>query len=162
MSSSLVLDTSVWVSWLSPSDVNHEVSHMWIEQYITRDGVFIVPTFLLVEVAAAISRRTGQSLQAKETIRNLRTISTIHIVPLTSWLINRAIDVAAELQLRASERGNNRDIADVKLLIQHEIVTLDELDKAYQEVLAQLGKGRYPRITPQRFTERYQTIRQLL
>lgn len=103
MSSSLVLDTSVWVSWLSPSDVNHEVSHMWIEQYITRDGVFIVPTFLLVEVAAAISRRTGQSLQAKEAIRNLRTISTIRIVPLTSWLINRAIDVAAELQLRAGD-----------------------------------------------------------
>jgi Nucleotidyltransferase of unknown function (DUF6036) len=66
------------------------------------------------------------------------------------------------IALSKIERGNDRDIADVKLLIQHEIVTLDELDKAFQEVLAQLGKGRYPRITPQRFTERYQTIRQLL
>jgi len=66
------------------------------------------------------------------------------------------------IALSKIERGNTRDIADVKLLIEQGIVTLDELDKAYQEVLAQLGKGRYPRITPQRFTERYQAIRRLL
>ena len=66
------------------------------------------------------------------------------------------------IALSKIERGNNRDIADVKLLIQHGIIVPDELDKAYQEVLAQLGKGRYPRITPQRFTERYQAIRRLL
>jgi hypothetical protein len=66
------------------------------------------------------------------------------------------------IALSKIERGNTRDIADVKLLIEQRIVTLDELDKAYQEVLAQLGKGRYPRLTPQRFTERYQAIRKLL
>lgn len=66
------------------------------------------------------------------------------------------------IALSKIERGNDRDIADVKLLMQHGMITLDELDKAYQEVLAQLGKGRYPRITPQRFAERYQAIRRLL
>jgi hypothetical protein len=66
------------------------------------------------------------------------------------------------IALSKIERGNDRDIADVKLLMQHGMVTLDELDKAYQEVLAQLGKGRYPRLTPQRFAERYQAIRRLL
>jgi len=66
------------------------------------------------------------------------------------------------LALSKIERGNTRDIADVKLLIQQGIITLDELDQAYQEVLAQLGKGRYPRVTPQRFTRRYQDVRGLL
>lgn len=66
------------------------------------------------------------------------------------------------IALSKIERGNNRDIADVRLLIQQNIIALDELDKAYQEVLAQLGKGRYPRITPERFTARYQAIRPLL
>jgi hypothetical protein len=66
------------------------------------------------------------------------------------------------IALSKIERGNTRDIEDVKLLVQQGIITLDELDKAYQEVLAQLGKGRYPRVTPQRFSERYQAIRQLL
>lgn len=66
------------------------------------------------------------------------------------------------IALSKMERGNNRDIADVKLLVQQGIITLDELDRAYQEVLSQLGKGRYPRLTPRRFAERYQAIRHLL
>jgi Nucleotidyltransferase of unknown function (DUF6036) len=66
------------------------------------------------------------------------------------------------IALSKIERGNSRDIADVKLLVQHKIITLDELDVAYQEVLAQLGQGRYPKLTPQRFSERYRDIRKLL
>jgi hypothetical protein len=66
------------------------------------------------------------------------------------------------IALSKIERGNNRDITDVKLLVKQGIITLNELDVAYQEVLAQLGKGRYPRITPQRFSERYTAIRKLL
>ena len=66
------------------------------------------------------------------------------------------------IALSKMERGNSRDVADVKLLVEQGIINLDELDQAYQEVLAQLGKGRYPRITPRRFTERYQAVRGLL
>ncbi len=66
------------------------------------------------------------------------------------------------IALSKIERGNSRDIEDVKLLVQQGIITLDELDRAYQEVLAQLGKGRYPRVTPQCFSERYTAIRKLL
>lgn len=66
------------------------------------------------------------------------------------------------IALSKIERGTTRDIADVKLLVQQGIITLDELDQAYQEVLAQLGNGRYPRVTPQRFTRRYLDVRGLL
>lgn len=66
------------------------------------------------------------------------------------------------IALSKMERGNSRDIADVKLLVEQGIIALDELDQAFQEVLAQLGKGRYPRITPRRFMERYQAVRGLL
>ncbi len=66
------------------------------------------------------------------------------------------------IALSKIERGNSRDMADVKLLVQQGIINLKELDAAYQEVLAQLGQGRYPRITPQRFSERYAEARKLL
>jgi len=66
------------------------------------------------------------------------------------------------IALSKIERGNTRDIEDVKLLVQQGIIKLDELDRAYQEVLAQLGKGKYPRVTPQRFSERYNAIHKLL
>ncbi len=66
------------------------------------------------------------------------------------------------IALSKIERGNSRDIDDVKLLVQQGIITLNELDTAYREVLAQLGQGRYPRITPQRFSERYTAVLPLL
>lgn len=66
------------------------------------------------------------------------------------------------IALSKMERGNSRDIEDVKLLVQQKRITLPELDRAYQEVLAQLGKGRYPKITPERFAARYADVRAIL
>lgn len=105
---------------------------------------------------------------------NVEFASPVDFIPLpTQWemharFIGRygTIDVFYfdfySIALSKIERGNSRDIADVKLLVQQGIITLSELDVAYQEVLSQLGKGRYPRITPQRFSERYTAIRKLL
>lgn len=66
------------------------------------------------------------------------------------------------IALSKIERGTTRDIEDVRLLVQQQRITLEELDAAYQEVFAQLGKGRYPKITPERFAARYAAIRPLL
>lgn len=66
------------------------------------------------------------------------------------------------IALSKIERGNDRDIRDVKLLIEQRIILLDELDATYQETLSQLGQGRYPRITPERFSARYHAMRKLL
>ncbi len=66
------------------------------------------------------------------------------------------------IALSKIERATTRDIEDVKLLVQQQYITLDELDASYREVLAQLGKGRYPKITPERFAQRYSVIRLLL
>jgi hypothetical protein len=66
------------------------------------------------------------------------------------------------IALSKIERGTTRDIEDVKLLVQQQRIALDELDTTYQEVLGQLGKGRYPKITPERFAKRYAAIRPLL
>ncbi len=66
------------------------------------------------------------------------------------------------IALSKIERGTTRDIEDVKLLVGQGRIELTELDASYQEVLAQLGKGRNPKITPERFAERYAGIRPLL
>jgi len=66
------------------------------------------------------------------------------------------------IALSKIDRGNTRDISDVKLLLGQNIITLPELDTAYEEVLAQMGKGTYARLDPQRFAERYTAVRQLL
>ena len=66
------------------------------------------------------------------------------------------------LALSKISRGNDRDLIDVKLLLQQKLITLEDLDAAYSEVLPRMGKRPYINLNPQRFAERYALIRQKL
>jgi len=59
--------------------------------------------FLSLKVAAAISRGTGDFLLAKEAVKKLRDFTALNILPLDSTLIESAIDIATDLQLRAGD-----------------------------------------------------------
>ena len=52
------------------------------------------------------------------------------------------------IALSKIQRGNTRDINDVKLLIQQGIITLPELDIAYHEILPQVESALIPGLTP--------------
>lgn len=103
ISTKVVIDASVWVSQLRSQDIHHDVSRLWVERYAVAGGILIASTFLSIEVAAAISRGTGDPLLAKEAVRKLRDFSAINLLPLDSVLIQSAIDVATDLQLRAGD-----------------------------------------------------------
>jgi predicted nucleic acid-binding protein len=103
MEKAVVVDASVWVSRLIPSDVNYDASHLWMEQYKTTKKLMVSPAILLIEVAAAISRQTGRPELAKEAISNLNGLSTIRIIPLDDKLLHLSINIAADLQLRAAD-----------------------------------------------------------
>jgi hypothetical protein len=131
---------------------------------------FVIPTTITNEGELIVAiQRLIQQMQI-----NVKFASPVAFIPLPTQCETQArliarygmIDVfyfdSYSIALNKIERGNSRDIADVKLLVQRGINTLSELDVAYQEVLSQLGRGRYPRITPQRFSERYTSIRKLL
>ncbi len=66
------------------------------------------------------------------------------------------------LALSKISRGSERDLIDVKLLVQQKVITLDELDKAYQEVLPRMGKRPYINLDPQKFANRYAVVRRQL
>lgn len=66
------------------------------------------------------------------------------------------------IALSKMQRGSTLDINDVKLLLEQGVITLQELDSAYEEVLVQVGKGSYAKLDPQRFAERYTAVRSLL
>lgn len=66
------------------------------------------------------------------------------------------------LALSKIARGNSRDLQDVALLLQQQVISLAELDRAAQEVAAQMGRGNYKRLDPNNFLVRYQAIRQHL
>ncbi len=103
MNEKVVVDASIWISRVRLQDVNHDASHRWIEQFKNVKGLLVVPSFFLIEVAGAISRLTGQPTLSRETIEDLNSNYGIRIVPLDSKLVESAIDVAADLQLRAGD-----------------------------------------------------------
>ncbi len=99
----VVVDASIWVSQLRPQDVNHNASRLWMERYIAAGGLIVAPIFFLIEVAAAISRRTGEPALAKKAIEDLNSLNAIQYVPLDSMLIEVVIEIASDLQLRAGD-----------------------------------------------------------
>jgi predicted nucleic acid-binding protein len=101
MDIAVVVDASVWVSWLRPQDINHQASLLWMEKFIDEEGFLVAPSLLLIEVAAAISRPTGQADLSREAVRKLHNLDTIFFVPLDNTLVETSIDIAADLQLRA-------------------------------------------------------------
>lgn len=103
MSSTVVIDASVWVSQWRPQDANHDASRLWIERYAAEGGRLVASSFLSIEVAAAISRRTGDPSLAKEAVSKLHSFDAMHFVLLDSALVQAAIDVATDLQLRAGD-----------------------------------------------------------
>lgn len=99
----VVVDASVWVSRLISSDVNHDASHRWMEQYNIAKGRQVSPAILLIEVAAAISRQTGHPELAKEAVKTMNKVSTLRLIPLDKSIVQLSIDMAVELQLRAAD-----------------------------------------------------------
>ena len=99
----VVMDASIWVSQLRPQDANHNASRLWMERYTAAGGLLVAPIFLLIEVAAAISRRTGEPTLAEKAIEDLNSIDAIQFVPLDSVLVQAAVNIAADLQLRAGD-----------------------------------------------------------
>ena len=58
--------------------------------------------------------------------------------------------------------GNERELYDVRLLLQHGTVTLDDLDNTYLEVQPRMGKKPYEHIDIPSFARQYSMVRKWL
>ena len=103
MNSRVVVDASVWVSRLMPLEVDHEVSKLWIESFTEAGGQLVALVFLQIEVAAAVSRQTGQAAVSERALKVLNGTDAMRFIPLNSALVRAAVDVATKLQLRAGD-----------------------------------------------------------
>jgi hypothetical protein len=66
------------------------------------------------------------------------------------------------LALSKIARGTSRDLNDVALLAQNGLIQRDELEIAYQQILPQLGHGRFFNLDPARFADQYAATLALL
>lgn len=142
--------------------------HMGLRPGSTLDIDVVIETTDEDEMVKAI-RRLVEQMQL-----NIEFASPGDFIPLPSqWMaqaryIGRYGSVDAfyfdfySLALSKISRGSDRDLIDVKLLVQQKVITLEALDAAYNEVLPRMGKRPYINLDPQKFAERYAVIRQQL
>jgi predicted nucleic acid-binding protein len=99
----VVVDTSVWVSRLVPQDAHHEASKRWLDEFSAQKGQIVAPVLLLLEVAGAISRRTGEPSLAHQAVKQLQRPGRLRLVPIDRRLGLIAAQLAGDLGLRGAD-----------------------------------------------------------
>jgi predicted nucleic acid-binding protein len=96
--SPVVLDASVFVAMISPSEIHHARARECYRSH-SADEVFWVPSLFRLEVLAALARR-GEARELLDTVDALVCGPRFYPVP-TDELVERAVDVARKARLRA-------------------------------------------------------------
>ena len=63
----------------------------------------MAPILMVTEVAAAMSRRTGQARLARTAVAQLYNLPSMRLVPIGQGLIDEATNLAAALGLRGAD-----------------------------------------------------------
>jgi predicted nucleic acid-binding protein len=116
-----VMDASVYVALVNLHEGAHASSWAWFERALQAPEPVRAPVVLLAEVAAALSRGTGNPALAQQIVGQLLHSRAIDLVPVTEELAERAAAIAAERRIRGC------DAIYVALAEQHgdTLVTLD-------------------------------------
>jgi predicted nucleic acid-binding protein len=99
----IVVDASVWVSRLVPTDVFHEQVKYWLDDQRRQGVEYVCPSLLLPEVGGAISRRTETPQLGQQAVAALQDLPGLRLVEMDASLVNTAARLAADLGLRGAD-----------------------------------------------------------
>ncbi len=99
----IVVDASVWVSFLVRQDANHTVTHRWLRSVLAAGEPVAAPVVLLAEVGGAISRRIENPDVGEKAVKQLLSIPTLHLVGVDHALGIQAGHIAARHGLRGAD-----------------------------------------------------------
>ena len=99
----VTLDSSVIVSALRKEEEHYLDCRNILEK--VKDGFYIAvePYTVLVEIAAAIKRRTGSQKLSARVIKDLLAIDTVHFLDLDSTRTKQAIEIAQRFGVRGMD-----------------------------------------------------------
>lgn len=117
----LTVDSSSLVAATLPAEPAHMASRRVFRSLV--DGVHhgVLPVNVIVEVAAALRRRTGSELAARRIERDLRSLTTVQFVPVDDRRTAAAVRIASRLALR----GMDAIVVQVAQELGATLVTLD-------------------------------------
>lgn len=103
MAKTYTVDASVFLNAFNPYERGHEASNGLLAHLQQHALPIIVPTLLLPEVAAAVSRGRQDEALARDFALGLTRLPHLVMVPLDETLARQALDVAASHRLRGSD-----------------------------------------------------------
>jgi predicted nucleic acid-binding protein len=95
----VVLDASVFVAAISPSEVHHRAARALYDSF-PEDRAFLVPALFRVEVIAALARR-NEPTELLDAVEVLTSGPRFHGVAIDAPLIDEAAGMARVARLRA-------------------------------------------------------------
>ncbi|HEV8132734.1 MAG TPA: type II toxin-antitoxin system VapC family toxin [Acidobacteriota bacterium] len=146
MAGPCTVDASVFLNAFNPTEAGHKDSNRLMARMKELATPIIVPTLVLPEVAATISRVLHDSALAAAFAKNLQRLPNLMLVALDIMLAEQAADMAAQRRLR----GSDSVYAAVALRFGSTLVTLDReqrerlatviSSRSPTEMMAELGK----------------------
>ena len=98
-----VVDASVYIALINAHEEEHALSWAWFEAVQAAQLPVLAPIILLPEVAAALSRGTGDSQLAHRVVRKLEHGGVVQLVPVTAAMASRAAAIAADHRIRGCD-----------------------------------------------------------
>jgi len=95
-----VIDASVYIALINAYEKEHVLSWAWFEAAQAAQLPVVAPVILLPEVAAALSRGTGDSQLANQVVYQLEHSRVVQLLPVTPALASRAAVIAANHRIR--------------------------------------------------------------
>ena len=125
----VTIDSSIVIASLLKNESRHkEALSIW-QKVLTGKQIAIMPYSVLIEVVAAIKRRTGSEELAMEIKDELMSIDSLSFVVLDIEAAEDAADIAA----RTGVRGMDAVIIQVAEEYETELISFDkEMIKKYQ------------------------------
>jgi predicted nucleic acid-binding protein len=99
----IVVDASVFVSAALASDAHHRTSVAWLSRCLAQGEPLCAPMLLMVEMAGAIARLTGNPLEGYRAVRTFRRIPQMQFFAMDHQRGTVAVQMAAELRLRGAD-----------------------------------------------------------
>lgn len=99
----IVVDASVWLSFLVRRDVHHAGSRSLLVPAIAEGRPLVAPLLLLAEVGGAIARVRGRPDLGAAAIDRLLSLPNLRLVPIDPELGLQAARLAAEYRLRGAD-----------------------------------------------------------
>ena len=99
----VTVDASVWISAADPTDVFHQESKTFLASTVVQGLRLFIPTFAVVEVACALSRRRRDPSAGQRLIEGLLLLSVVAQVPTDAALLSTALRRGCEMLLRGAD-----------------------------------------------------------